>query len=685
MDVGDWLRSLGLGQYEATFRDNAIGMDILADLTENDLGQFGVCLVTASDCSRRSRACSVELAPKPSIVTVLTAPKPDAAERRQLTVMFCDLVGSTAMSARLDPEDMRAIIGAYHRCCASLIERNGGFVAKYMGDGVLAYFGYPQAHEHDAERAVRAGLAIVEAAPKLVTAAGVAAARAGRDRDRAGRRRRSHRIGRGAGARRRRRDAEPRGAAASDRRTRHGRHRRGHAQAARQSVRASGPRRQGPQGHRRAGAGLGGAAGEFRGKPLRGAARERPDRAGRAGRGIRIAAAALVQGEERRRPGGAALRRGRHRQIAAHGGAARTPRRRTAHAGYAISARRSTPTARSIRSSARWNAPPDWRTTMRRRRSSTSSMRCSRRPRPRSRTPRCSPRCCRCRTMAAIPRSIWTAPQRRQRTLEALVSQMEALTRQNPVLMIFEDAHWTDPTSLEAFGRMVDRIAGLRALLIVTFRPEFEAPWIGRPHVTALTINRLAQREIDAMIDRVAGNKLLPASIRQDIVERTDGIPLFVEEMTKAVLEAEGEGEARRTVSGGSVPGAGGPRKLARLADGAARPARPGQGGGADRRGDRAGVFACPAGCGGAQAGGGAGDRRSTVSLPPVCCSGRARRRMRPICSSTPWCRTRPMARCCASRDARFTPASPKPSKANSRRSPRTSRNCWRAIAPRPG
>jgi predicted ATPase len=142
-----------------------------------------------------------------------------------------------------------------------------------------------------------------------------------------------------------------------------------------------------------------------------------------------------------------------------------------------------------------------------------------------------------------------TAPQRRQRTPEALVSQMETLARQSPVLMIFEDAHWTDPTSLEAFGRTVDRIAGLRTLLIVTFRPEFEAPWIGRPHVIALTINRLTQREIDDMIDRVAGNKPLPANFRQDIVERTDGIPLFVEEMTKAVLEAEGEGEARRTVA----------------------------------------------------------------------------------------------------------------------------------------
>ena len=142
-----------------------------------------------------------------------------------------------------------------------------------------------------------------------------------------------------------------------------------------------------------------------------------------------------------------------------------------------------------------------------------------------------------------------TPPQRRQKTLEALSVQMEALARLNPVLMICEDAHWTDPTSLEAFGRTVDRIRSLRALLIVTFRPEFEPPWIGRPHVTALTLNRLAQRDIDAMIDRVVGNKLVPANIRRDIIERTDGIPLFVEEMTKAVLEAESEGEARRTAA----------------------------------------------------------------------------------------------------------------------------------------
>ena len=142
-----------------------------------------------------------------------------------------------------------------------------------------------------------------------------------------------------------------------------------------------------------------------------------------------------------------------------------------------------------------------------------------------------------------------TPQQRRQGTLEALVLQVTALSRENPVLMIFEDAHWTDPTSLELFGRIVDKIPTLRVLLIVAFRPEFEPPWIGRPYVTAVTINRLAEREVSAMIDRVVGNKLLPASVRQDIVERTDGIPLFVEEMTKAVLEAEDEGAAGRVVS----------------------------------------------------------------------------------------------------------------------------------------
>jgi predicted ATPase len=142
-----------------------------------------------------------------------------------------------------------------------------------------------------------------------------------------------------------------------------------------------------------------------------------------------------------------------------------------------------------------------------------------------------------------------TPQQRRQKTLEALTTQMETLSRQKPVLMIFEDAHWADPTSLEAFGRAVDRIRTLRVLLLVTFRPEFDPPWVRHSYVTPLIINRLAEHEATAMIDRIVGNRQLSASIRQDIIERTDGIPLFVEEMAKAVLEAGSETAAARAVA----------------------------------------------------------------------------------------------------------------------------------------
>jgi predicted ATPase len=142
-----------------------------------------------------------------------------------------------------------------------------------------------------------------------------------------------------------------------------------------------------------------------------------------------------------------------------------------------------------------------------------------------------------------------TPQQRRQRTLEALALQMEALARSSPVLMVFEDAQWSDPTSLELFGRAVDRIRTLSVLLVVTFRPEFEPGWIRQSHMTPLSLNPLAPRQVSAMIDHIVGNKPLPANIGQDIIERTDGIPLFVEEMTKAVLEAESEGEARRAAA----------------------------------------------------------------------------------------------------------------------------------------
>jgi predicted ATPase len=147
------------------------------------------------------------------------------------------------------------------------------------------------------------------------------------------------------------------------------------------------------------------------------------------------------------------------------------------------------------------------------------------------------------------PKLDMTPEQRRQRTLTALVSQMEALAQQNPVLMIFEDAHWTDPTSLEVLGRAIDRVHGLRVLLVVTFRPDFQPPWIGRPYVTFIALNRLGERDIVALMNSVIGNEALPANIRQAIVERTDGIPLFVEEITKAILEAGNEGAAEQSTA----------------------------------------------------------------------------------------------------------------------------------------
>ena len=173
MDVGVWLRSLGLGQYEAAFNENSIGPDVLADLTDGDLAQLGVNL---GDRKRLLRAIAslsaMETAAKPTSPAPGAPSSVDAAERRQLTVMFCDLVGSTAMSARLDPEDMREVIGAYQDACSGAIARYDGFVAKFMGDGVLAYFGFPRAHEEDAERAVRAGLDIAAGVKTLETRAG---------------------------------------------------------------------------------------------------------------------------------------------------------------------------------------------------------------------------------------------------------------------------------------------------------------------------------------------------------------------------------------------------------------------------------------------------------------------------------------------------------------------------------
>ena len=167
MHITDWLRGLGLEQYAPGFRENDIDGKVLRRLTAEDLRELGI----ASVGHRRHLLDAIaaletaEASPAPAPAAVVSG----EAERRQLTVMFCDLVGSTPLSLRYDPEDLREIVGAYHRCVAGTVGRFGGFVAKYMGDGVLVYFGYPEAHEDDAERAVRAGLAVIDAVGGLAT------------------------------------------------------------------------------------------------------------------------------------------------------------------------------------------------------------------------------------------------------------------------------------------------------------------------------------------------------------------------------------------------------------------------------------------------------------------------------------------------------------------------------------
>ena len=169
--IADWLEKLGMSEYAQRFAENGIDFSVLAHLTDQDLKDIGVLL----GHRRKMLATITEItgtAPAASAPTPATEPKPqDTAERRQVTVMFSDLVGSTALSARMDPEDLREVISAYQKCVAETVQRFGGFVAKYMGDGVLVYFGYPQAHEDDAERAVRAGLELVAAVNALKTRA----------------------------------------------------------------------------------------------------------------------------------------------------------------------------------------------------------------------------------------------------------------------------------------------------------------------------------------------------------------------------------------------------------------------------------------------------------------------------------------------------------------------------------
>jgi class 3 adenylate cyclase/predicted ATPase len=477
------------------------------------------------------------------------SPRPlDTAERRQLTVMFCDLVGSTALSARLDPEDMREIIGAYHRCCTEQIAIAGGFVAKYMGDGVLAYFGYPHAHEHDAERGVRAGLGLVEAVPKLKTTAGVPLqVRVGTatglvvvgDLIGAGAAQEQAVVGETPNlAARLQGIAEPNTVVIADSTRR--------LLGNLFELKDLGPMDlKGIAGPARAWAALRAISVESRFDALH--TTSLTDLVGREEE------SELLQ----RRWSRAKTSEGQVVLLSGEGGIGKS--RLTA----ALLERLATEAHTRLRYFCSPQRADSALHPIIGQMERAAGLAYDDKPQAKldkldavlAQTATSIEDAALFAEMLSLPNdgrypALELAPeQRRQRTLEALTSQLAGLARQRPVLMIFEDMQWIDPTSLEVLGRTVDRIRTLPALVIVTFRPEFNAPWVGQSHVTSLTLNRLGEREAAAIIARLVGNKKLPADVMAEIVERTDGIPLFVEEMTKAVLEAESEGAARRTVA----------------------------------------------------------------------------------------------------------------------------------------
>ena len=544
--IADWLKTLGMSEYAQRFAENDIDIAVLPHLTDQHLKDLGVSLGHRLKMLHAvaQLAGAAPATPQPAPVT---EPKSqDTAERRQVTVMFSDLVGSTALSARMDPEDLREVISAYQKCVAETVQRFGGFVAKYMGDGVLVYLGYPQAHEDDAERAVRAGLELVAAVGALKTHAplqtrvGIATGLvvvgdligSGASQEQAIVGETPNLAARLQGV------AEPNSVVV--------------AESTRKLVGnlfeledLGAKDLKGIAGPVRAWAALRASSAEGRFEALHAS-------------GL----TALVGREEEfelllRR--WARVKSGEGQVVLLSGEAGIGKSRLTA----ALLERLATEPHTRLRyfcspqrtDSAFYPIISQMERAAGFAHDDAPQVKLDKLDAVLAQTSSSIQDAALFADMLSLPNDgrypalDLNPEQRRQRTFDALIAQMDALSRSSPVLMIFEDAHWTDPTSLEVFGRTVDRVRSLRVLLIVTFRAEFEPPWIGRPYVTFLALNRLGEQEITTMIDRVAGNQPLPANLRQDIIERADGIPLFVEEMTKAILEAESQGAVERLAS----------------------------------------------------------------------------------------------------------------------------------------
>jgi class 3 adenylate cyclase/tetratricopeptide (TPR) repeat protein len=533
IEITDWLRKLGLEQYAPAFRDNAVDSTVLPRLTAEDLKDLGVIMIG----HRRRLLDAIAALSDERSAGALEPASGEAsqstdAERRQVTVMFCDLVGSTALSTRFDPEDLQGLIGAYQRAVTLAVSKFGGFVAKYMGDGVLVYFGYPRAHEDDAERAVRAGLRAIEAVSdlepvKLEARIGIASGAVVV----------GDLIGKGSSQEQSIVGETPNLAA------------RLQALAAPGAlVIAANTRQQIGQLFELEDLGWKQLAGFGEPQLAWRVLGESPE-IGRFA-ALRSGRSPLLGRDEEvellmRRWNQAKSGEGRVVLISGEPGIGKSrltvalserignePHTRLRHFcspyyqdsalhPFIVQLERAAGFARDDTAEGK-----------------IGKLRALLAPGTRDEDFALLGELLSLPTPTA---GVNLSPQRKRETLlNAFLNQLVAECRQRPVLMVMEDAHWIDPTSRELLDLTVDRVRQLPVLLAITFRPEYQPPWSGRSHVTGLALSRLGERDVTALAKDLAGDAL-SADLIAEIARRTDGVPLFVEELTKSVLESAGQ------------------------------------------------------------------------------------------------------------------------------------------------
>ncbi len=535
-DVTRWLERLGLGQYGARFRESDIEFDVLQHLTDEDLKELGVSL---GHRKRVLAAIHSLSGSDPNLVgPVQEETQADDAERRQLTIMFCDLVGSTELSQRLDPEDLREINRMYQDACKDSIEQYEGFVARYMGDGLLAYFGYPQAHEDDAERAIHAGLEIIKATAelndsldeevKLPVRIGIATGLVVV----------GDLIGEGASEESPVVGQTPNLAA------------RLQGLAKENTIVIS------PQTYKLAGESFkcqSLSAHKLKGftEPVNVWEVTAPAQASRFDVRRKKGLTPLVGREEEinlllRRWEQLREREGQVILLSGEPGIGKSRITQTMRDRISEG-----PHIRLRYQCSPYHTNTAWYPIVEQLKHAAQLHRDDSVKKQLGKLEVLLVQAAR-NVEEVIPlfAELLSIPldgqhidlpteRKKEKTLEALVAQLQGLSQHQPVFMVFEDVHWADPTSLELLGLIIDQLQQMQVLLVITFRPEFTPPWTGFGHVTFLSLNRLNRGLVTAMIERVTRGKPLPDEVREHIADKTDGIPLFVEELTKAVIESD--------------------------------------------------------------------------------------------------------------------------------------------------